>query len=439
MFRSEGFQKYFKNFSWLFVERILRLALILGTTIVVSRYLGAERLGQLNYAMAIVSIGAVFVAMGTNEVISRDLVRYPERRNELLGTGFAMNVTGAVVLNIVVLSYGLLKGLDTLMLLLLMITAAGELFRWGTLIELFFISQVKGRISAKVGVAATLVSSGFKLLLVYQHAPILWFAGAYVFDCLISTVLFTIAYRLNKHHLRKWRPSLRMFKYLLVQSWPMLVYAFALQAQLKIDQVMIFDLLRSSLGEKAANAEVGQYSVAVKMIEAIAFLPVIIQLSLGPAIARARVQDIDLYRQRITNQYRLMFLLYLVTSLPLYFIAEPLVVWLYGPEFRMAGHLLALFAVRLVFSYMGVAKGSFIVNEGLFRFSLVAAVVGASVNIGLNWFLIPTMGSNGAIWATLVSFFVSVYLMDLTTARTRVNFKMLTEGIFTFWKIRTVR
>ena len=42
MFRSEGFQKYFKNFSWLFVERILRLALILGTTIVVSRYLGAE-------------------------------------------------------------------------------------------------------------------------------------------------------------------------------------------------------------------------------------------------------------------------------------------------------------------------------------------------------------------------------------------------------------
>ncbi|MBK8531685.1 MAG: polysaccharide biosynthesis C-terminal domain-containing protein [Flavobacteriales bacterium] len=61
------------------------------------------------------------------------------------------------------------------------------------------------------------------------------------------------------------------------------------------------------------------------------------------------------------------------------------------------------------------------------------------MNIGLNWFLIPTMGSNGAIWATLVSFFVSVYLMDLTTARTRVNFKMLTEGIFTFWKIRTVR
>ncbi|MBK8708133.1 MAG: oligosaccharide flippase family protein [Flavobacteriales bacterium] len=340
-----------------------------------SRYLGAERLGQLNYAMAIVSIGAVFVAMGTNEGDLEDLVRHPERRNELLGTGFAMNVTGAVVLNIVVLSYGLLKGLDTLMLLLLMIAAAGELFRWGTLIELFFISQVKGRISAKVGVAATLVSSGFKLLLVYQHAPILWFAGAYVFDCLISTVLFTIAYRLNKHHLRKWRPSLRMFKYLLVQSWPMLVYAFALQAQLKIDRVMIFDLLRSSLGEKAANAEVGQYSVAVKMIEAIAFLPVIIQLSLGPAI-RARVQDIDLYRQRIANQYRLMFLLYLVTSLPLLLYRGTARGVVVRPGISDGGASSGPLCGSVGVLLHGVAKGSFIVNEGLFRFSLVAAVVG---------------------------------------------------------------
>jgi len=125
--------------------------------------------------------------------------------------------------------------------------------------------------------------------------------------------------------------------------------------------------------------------------------------------------------------------------LPLYFVAEPLIVWLYGEEFKAAGHLLALFAVRLVFSYMGVAKGSFIVNEGLFKFSLVSAIVGASVNIGLNWLLIPTMHSNGAIWATLISFFISVYVMDLTTARTRVNFRMLTAGIFTFWKIRAVK
>ncbi len=439
MFRSEGFLKYFKNFSWLFADRVLRLGLVLVTTIFVSRYLGAERLGQMNYALATVSIAAVLCAMGANEVISRDLARHPERRDELLGSGFAINLTGGVILNLLMLFYVLVKDLDTLMVLLIMITAAGELFKWSTLMEYFFMSQVQGRVAAKVNIGGTVVSAAYKLALVYFQAPILWFAWAYMLEYVVYALGYYLAYRSVGLQILKWQPTWRMVKYLLAQSWPMLVYGFALQAQLKIDQVMIYDLLRSRVGEQAANQEVGQYSVAVKMIEAMAFLPVILQLSLAPAIAKARVQDIGLYRQRLTNQYRLMFLLYLFTSLPLYFVAEPFIVWMYGEEFRAAGHLLALFAVRLVFSYMGVAKGSFIVNEGLFKFSLVAAVVGASTNIGLNWLLIPTMGSNGAIWSTLISFLVSVYLMDLTTARTRVNFRMLTEGMFTFWKIRTVK
>jgi len=46
MFRSEGFLKYFKNFSWLFADRVLRLGLVLVTTIFVSRYLGADRVAR---------------------------------------------------------------------------------------------------------------------------------------------------------------------------------------------------------------------------------------------------------------------------------------------------------------------------------------------------------------------------------------------------------
>lgn len=439
MLQTAGFQKYLKNFSWLFADRVLRLVLILGTTIVVSRYLGAEQLGQLNYALAIVSIAMVLSSMGANEVISRDLVRHPERRDELMGSAFAIKFCGGIVLNIALLVFALLKDLDHIVVLLIMITAAGELFKWSTVIEYFFLARVQGRIAAQVNILGTVVGSGYKLVLVYMGAPLIWFAWAYLIEYVIFTISYYVAYRHHGMVIRNWRPTWRMVWYLLAQSWPILIYGFALQAQLKVDQIMIFDILRKTVGETAANVEVGQYSVAVKMIEAIAFMPVILQLALAPAIAKARIQDVELYKQRVTNQYRLMFLLYLVTSLPLYFIAEPMIVWLYGEEFRLAGHLLALFAVRLVFSYMGVAKGSFITNEGLFKFSLVTAVVGAVINIGLNWLLIPTMRSNGAIWATLISFLVSVYLVDLFTAKTRINFRMMTEGMLTFWKIRSVK
>ena len=183
--------------------------------------------------------------------------------------------------------------------------------------------------------------------------------------------------------------------YVLGQSWPMLVYGVALYIQAKIDQVMIGDLLARTDGQEAAYAEVGQYSVALKMIEALGFLPVIVQKSLAPAVTRARAEDPALYADRMLNLYRLMFLLFLITSVPLFFVAEPMIVWMYGEEFRPAGFLLSLFAIRLFFTNMGVAKASFITNESLFRYSLLTAIIGAGLNIAINYLLIPSMGSIG--------------------------------------------
>ncbi|MEO8590565.1 MAG: flippase [Flavobacteriales bacterium] len=439
MIGSEGFRKYFKNFSWLFADRMVRLALVMVTGIFVTRHLGAGKFGQLNYAGAIVTIAFMLTSMGLNEIIVRDMVRHPERRDDLLGTSFWLKFIGSVVLNIGVLLFALLKDFNALTITLILITAGAELFKPVMVTEYFFLSRVQGRVVAQVNIAQALVSSGFKLGLVAMNAPVIWFAWSYVIESAAYAVAWYVAYRHQDLHMRAWRWSKRMAIYLLSQSWPVVIYGIALQIQLKVDQVMIFDILKKTIGEDAANVEVGQYAVAVKMIEAMAFLPVIIQMSLSPAIARARVQDLDLYHERLTNQYRLMFLLYLSTSIPLFFVAEPLIVWLYGEEFRLAGHILAIFAARLVFSYIGVAKNSFITNESLFRFSLVNAIVGASINIGLNMVLIPTMHSNGAIWSTLISFFVSVYLVDAVHPRTRKNFRMMTLGMLTFWRIRSVK
>ena len=106
-----------------------------------------------------------------------------------------------------------------------------------------------------------------------------------------------------------------------------------------------------------------RYSVALKMIESLGFLPSIVVASLAPAITRARLENQELYVTRIVNQYRLMFVMFLVTAVPLYFLAQPFMVLFFGEEYRPAGYLLSLFAIRLFFTNMGVAKMSFITNE----------------------------------------------------------------------------
>lgn len=442
MIRSEGSRKYIQNVSWLFVERMVRLAVVLITGIYVARALGDALFGQLNYATGFVGLFFALGAMGVDDILVRDLVKHPEKRNELLGTGAFIKFSGTLIMVLLAGIGTLVKDMDGLTASLVIVIAAAELLRPFSVVDHWFMSQVKASEAVKVQMVQVIASAAVKLSLswavmsgrIEAKAALPWFAWVYVIENVVIAAGYLVMYQRHGGHWREWRVTRAMAAHLMHQSWPMLVYGMALYVQARIDQVMIKDLLGGTQGEKAAYAEVGQYSVALKMIEALGFLPVIVQKSLAPAITRAKVQDHALYTDRLLNLYRLMFLLFLVTAVPLYFLAEPIIVLLYGEEFRPAGFLLSLFAIRLFFTNMGTGKSSFITNESLFKYSLITAVVGAGLNIGINYMLIPTYKSIGAIWATIISFLVSLFLLDLFLSRTRENLGLMIRAMFSFWK-----
>ena len=436
LFRSEGFQKYLKNTSWMFVDRMIRLGSVLVTGIYMARYLRDEGFGHLNYASGFVGLFFALQTMGLEEIVVRDLVKHPEKRDELLGSSAMLKFLGGVLLGVVVLIGTFVNHMDGLTTAMVMIIAFGELFKSFGVIEFFFQANVQGEKTAQVNITQSLVSGLFKLALCWFHAPLVWFAWSYVLDTLASSIGFQYTYGRAGLRWRDWKVTKAMLGHLLQQSWPLLLYGIALYVHARIDQVMIYDVLkRTSLGEEGAYAQVGQYSVALKMIEAMGFLPVIVQKSLAPSITRARMESRAKYEDRLLNQYRLMFALFLVTAIPLYLTAEWIVVLLYGEPYRVAGGLLALFAVRLFFTNMGVAKSSFITNESLFKYSLMTAVVGAVANIVLNYYLIPLLQAEGAILATIISFALSIFVVDLFYREARPNLKWMLLGMGTFWRL----
>lgn len=442
MIKSEGARRVFRSFSWLFVERILRLGVVLITGIYVARYLGEELFGQLNYATGFVGLFFALGQAGIDDILVRDLVKQPEKRNELLGTGAFIKLLGAALLVILATVGSLVKDMDGVTVGLIIVIACAELLRPFTVIDHWFMSQQATGRAVRAQVVQVIASSLVKFGLVgaihfgYMSAreALPWFAWAYVIENLALAIAYIAAFHNSGADWRKWSVTRSMASHLLGQSWPMLIYGMALFVQARIDQVMIHDLLTKAKGEAAAFAEVGQYSVALRMIEALSFPTVIILKALAPTITRARTQSHELYMDRLLNQYRLMFMLFLVTAVPLYFLAEPIIVIFFGEEYRPAGFLLSLFAIRLFFTNMGSAKGSFILNESLFKYSLITAVVGAATNIFVNWLLIPKFASIGAIWATIISFLVHIFILDLFVPRMRENLGAMVKGMFTFWR-----
>jgi O-antigen/teichoic acid export membrane protein len=80
-----------------------------------------------------------------------------------------------------------------------------------------------------------------------------------------------------------------------------------------------------------------------------------------------------------------------------------------------------LMAVRLFFTNYGVVRGAYLMNENLMSFSLVTMVIGMLINVGLNFLWIPAYQSMGAIASTIVSFFITTFLLDALYPRTRGN------------------
>ena len=59
-FSSAGFKRYFRNTSWLMLEKILRMGIGLVVGVWVARHLGPEKFGLLNYAQSFVFLFVAF-------------------------------------------------------------------------------------------------------------------------------------------------------------------------------------------------------------------------------------------------------------------------------------------------------------------------------------------------------------------------------------------
>lgn len=421
-------QKTISNIGWLFADNILRMGVGLVISAWVARYLGPERFGLFNYASAFVALFASFATLGLDSIVVRDIVRNSTCKEETLGSAFLLKLVGGVATLLLTLgSICLIRPHEGNTHWLVGIIAAGAIFQAFDTVGFWFQSQIRSKYMVYAKNAAFLIVSLVKVALIKIGAPLIAFAWAGLIEVALGAVGLVIAYRLVGNHITAWRTSLARSSELLRDSWPLILSGIAIYIQARVDQVM--------LGDMVGNGEVGQYSAAMKLIEVFAFVPMVIQSSVAPAVTQAKIAGETQYYERLLNVYRLMCLLFLFTATPIFLFAERIVVMVYGAEYRAAGVLFSLFAVRLFFANLGVAKSLFITNENLFRYSLLTAVVGSVANVTLNYLLIPKYASVGAIWAMIVSFFLTTFFIDLFYVDVRKNLKVMVEGILTPWKL----
>ena len=416
--------KYFKNTSWLFGEKILRMIVGLFVGIRVARYLGPEQFGLFSYAQSFVGLFTAIATLGLDGIVIRELVKDESRRYELIGTAFWLKLMGAfAVLAVLAIAVNFTSN-DHFTNILVFIIASATIFQSFNVVDMYFQSKVMGKYIVYANVFSLLLSSLVKVALILYDAPLIAFAWTIVFDSFILACGFLYFY--IKNHLNINLLHVRFEKStavsLLRDSWPLILSGMVIAIYMKIDQVMIKEMMNSEA--------VGQYAAAVRISEAWYFIPMVIASSLFPAIINAKKQSEELYHARLQKLYNLMVWMAIAIALPMTFLSDWVIHLLYGNQYNQAGSVLMIHIWTGVFVFLGVAFSGYLTAENLTKKSFYRTFFGAVLNIGLNIILIPKYGISGAAIATLISQFTANYLYDIFDRDLHHQLKMKTISFF---------
>jgi len=410
------------NTGWLFSEKLLQMGLGLVVGVWVARYLGPTQFGLFSYALSFTALFSPLAKLGLDRIVVRDIVQNPSDRQTILGTAFMLKlISGIMSYLLAVVTISLLRPSDNLTRALVEVIGCGIYFQVFYTIDLWFQSQVESKYTVWSKNTAYILINIVKVILIKLQAPVIFFAWNALAEVVLGSIGLLIAYKLKGHEITGWRINIKKVKDLLNNALPLMFSGMAVMVYLRVDAIM--------LGQMFGDKSVGIYSVATRISELWYFIPGTVVSSVSPAILESKSVAETLYERRLQKLFTLLAGIAYAIAIPMTILATPIVVIMYGQDYIASGSILAIHIWAGVFVFLGIAKGVWIVAEGLTRFALISTLCGAIINVLLNIVMIPKYREVGAAIATVISYGCADYLVYITYPRFRKLGIIMTKAL----------
>jgi O-antigen/teichoic acid export membrane protein len=371
--------------------------------VVLARELGQDQFGEFIFGMALSAVLFIGAGLGLNELLSREVAREPSRVHDLFWDVVGIRCLGLLVLPAVVAIVVALKGYstETAAAIVVISVGIGLDFQSNTLFALFqglernhhvATSLIVNRISSTAMVVAILAAGGGIL------------AAAIVFT-LGSALGIATAFVLLQRYVIRPRRQIHFDRWpaLVKTGIPLGLSGLLLQSVLRLSVVM--------LGFLASSAAVGDYGAAIRLIEAMMFVPWAFGGAMLPWFSRHTGEGIISMARGYEMMTKTMVTLLLPVALVFIVFAEPAIEFLYGAQFEGAVTPLRLLAVMTVlFGLNSMAITISISRDRPHDFTVPAGLVLVQ-NVIFGLVLLPLYGADGAALNLVLS---SALLFGLT-------------------------
>ena len=413
--------KTVENAAWIMSEKIMRMIISLLLIPLTARYLGPSNYGLLSYANSFIAFFAAFCNLGINSLLVKELVDYPRKEGEVLGTAIVLRIIASMLSAItIIFLVSVLDRNEPITVLAVALCSVGLLFQACDVFRYWFQRYLKSRYTALATLGAYIATSAYRVFLLIMGRSVIWFALMTVVDHIVMVTLLIFFY--CKHGGKKLGFSWKYGKELLSRSKYFILPGMMVAIYAQTDKLMLKQMLDAT--------QTAFYSAAVSVNGAWCFVLSAIIQSLYPSIMEAHHSgNVELFRKKNRQMYAMVFYCSMVAAVMLSFFAEIVIRILYGDAYMPAATLLRIVCWYTAFSYLGVAREAWVVSENRQKHLIWVYLMAALINVVLNWVLIPRWGANGAAIASVITQLLTGILLPFFMKSLKENAKLMLEGI----------
>lgn len=396
---SSRFITLSKNYFWLFSDKGLKIISEVFIGAWIARFLGPEHFGIFNYGIAYAVMFSAFAKFGINSTLVRDLVKYPNQTGALMGTAFIIKIISSSIAFTILITITYLSHQDDLLKMLTVGLVAVSILSYPLEnLELYFQAKTKSRYAVISRNIVILIFILVKVFLIINEFPLYFFALVYSLELIMGYVVIFFSYS-KFEPLKKLRFSKKIALSFINDSWPLIFSSLFVSIYMRIDQIMLQYL--------STERALGYYAASTRIVEAWNFIPMVIVAGLLPEIVSVK-NDKHLFKRRLRQLYFILLLLAGVISVLMLILASPISSILFGEKYTGIDAIIRLQIWSILFTFIGVGTTQFLVVKNLTKYSLYRSAIGLCTNVLLNLLLIPLYNEYGAVYATLISYFIVV-------------------------------
>lgn len=429
---SKDSRKIIENSSWQVLNSIFNLIIGVFVVAIVARYFGPDKYGELNYAVAFVSLFSAVANLGLETLTIKNIVDESWDEGTILCTSFIMRVVGGFLLTITAyLTIKIISPNDTNIHILIFIMSLTIILKSFEIIEYWIQAYQMTKISSVIRISSYLIFSLLKILLVFLNRNILEYASLYVLYSAILGIALSIAYIKVREKISPWKFSFKYAKYILSQSWYLILSGMMVSLYNRVDQIMLGTMLTN-------KAETGIYSAAVNVAELWYFVPMSIINSFKPVVMSRKNGNPDSYNNTVQSMYSLITMISIGFCIMITIFSRLIISILYGAEFIKSASVLVILVWAGTFAMLGSSRSVWLISEGLQKYSMFYTFAGCIINIPLNYIFIPVYGAYGAAMATLLAQFLNIVALSVFKD-TRKSTNMIIKSFSPAFMIKSIK